>query len=317
MSPFEYLQLAISAALFLAAIYAVRSLRIIGRKASEIIFALRRMDKDLTNQIQDLQGSLQTLHAAALFDFPRKKSNLKYVLSFTSHPARFTALEQLIPSITSQILEPSEIYLNIAKEHLPLLSRDLAKKLKSAGIIVNPVNDLGPGKKLIPTLTSTKLPIICIDDDLVLPADLTLQLMLQHRLYPNSIIASRTHRITTDSTGSIRPFKEWELQFSKSAGPEPELLATSGAGTLFPLGSLHTDATNEKLYIDLAFHTDDLWWYFQARRIGTNVRRIPGRRALNFIEGTQADGLWSTGNKGRNEENLLKLIAKYGNPLSA
>ena len=315
MSTFEFIQIGLSLALLAAATYAVRSLRIIGRKSSQIILSLKKMDKEIGNQIQDLQASMQTLHAAAIFDLPRDRSKLKYVLSFTSHPARFSALEKIFPSITSQILKPAEIHLNIAREHAPLLSKELAKKLRAAGVKIFEVADLGPGKKLIPTLRRTKLPVICIDDDLVLPADLTLQLMLHHRLYPTNIIASRTHRVTKDEYGSIRPFKEWQMEYNRDAGPDAQLFATSGAGTLFPPGSLHSDALDEKLYKELSFHTDDLWWYFQGRRVGTSVRRIPGRRALHFIEGTQADGLWLTGNKERNEENLAKLVAKYGDPI--
>jgi hypothetical protein len=89
-------------------------------------------------------------------------------------------------------------------------------------------------------------------------------------------------------------------------------MATSGAGTLFPAGSLHPEAFDEARYTELAFHTDDLWWYFQGRRNGTQVRRLPGYRALEFIPETQDVGLWRTGNKDRNDVNFKKLVDEIG-----
>jgi hypothetical protein len=75
------------------------------------------------------------------------------------------------------------------------------------------------------------------------------------------------------------------------------------------------DASNAELYTKLSQNTDDLWWYFQARRNGTLVRRLAGFDALTFIEKTQEVGLWKTGNQERNEVNLKALIAQYGNPI--
>ena len=304
-------------ALFLcaAALYTVRALRIIGNKISQLHAALKRNEKVIGDQIQDLVAQTSALQLSNSYPNSRERARLKYVLSLTSHPARFAALESLIPSLSNQLLEPTEIYLNIAEADISKLTDSLKRTLKSAGVKVCAVADLGPGKKLIPTLAKTNLPVICIDDDLVLPYDLTFQLMALHRQYPNDVIASRTHRITADSQGNPKKFAEWNLEYNRSSNPEPNLLATSGAGTLFPNGALHRDAQDEKLYRELAFHTDDLWWYFQARRNGTNVRRIPGRRALAFIEGTQEVGLWVTGNQERNDQNFSRLVAKYGNPL--
>ena len=296
-------------------LYAVRSLRIIGTKISRLQSAIKQSEKAVSDQVQEVVRSTQLLQASSRFPTERDRKKLKYVLSLTSYPARFSALEELIPFLSNQILAPQEIHLNIAREDIGKMSKGLKDALRLAKVKVFPVSDLGPGKKLIPTLSRTKLPIICIDDDLVLPDDLTFKLMAIHHQYPKDVIASRTHRITVDSSGKIRKFSEWELEYSASSIPDPRLLATSGAGTLFPNGALHRDAQDEKSYRELSFHTDDLWWYFHARRNGTNVRRIPGRRALTFIEGSQEVGLWVTGNQERNDQNFSRLVAKYGNPL--
>jgi hypothetical protein len=242
-----------------------------------------------------------------------KERDFNFILSVTSHPARFDALALALPELKKQILQPTEIVVNIAHgdmSQLPQTIRDLSAK---GEIVLNECSDLGPGKKLIPTLKLYPgVPIIAIDDDLVLTPDLTLQLMLEHHLYPDAIIASRVHRVTYAQDGSLEPFSAWEKGADSLLGPSFDLMATSGAGTLFPAGSLHPDALDEARYTELAFHTDDLWWYFQGRRIGTAVRRLPGYRALEFIPETQDVGLWRTGNKDRNDVNFKKLVDEIG-----
>jgi len=159
------------------------------------------------------------------------------------------------------------------------------------------------------------MPIIVIDDDLIYKTDLFLQLMIAHHLNPTAIISARVHRLTQNENQDVNEFQHWDKQFESSPGLHADLLPTSGAGTLFPIGSLHADASDGKLYEEYARNTDDLWWYFQARRIGTLVMRIDGFGALDFVAATQEVGLWANGNQERNEVNLKLLLSKYGNPI--
>lgn len=301
--------------IFLGSLYTVRSLRKIGRKLGSYQAENRVASKKILAQFREINSTLQLVNLLTLNSGSNASSrDWSYVLSFTSHPARFASLPELLPSITSQLLQPIEIHFNVAKDEADQLSGEIRSRLERAGISIFEVENLGPGKKLIPTLKRTNLPVICVDDDLILDPNLTLQIMIQHHLYPDSIIASRTHRVTVENTGMPKTFEQWDKQWSDTSGPASDLFATTGAGTLFTKEMLHEDALNEKLFTELSLHTDDLWWYFQARRIGTNVRRIPGARELIFIPDTQEVGLWRTGNKDRNELNLMKLIDKYGKP---
>jgi len=221
------------------------------------------------------------------------------------------SLSKVLDSISKQVLQPSKVILALTDSDKDLLTDQQRKFLDDHSVSIVISRDLGPGKKLIPALRNQSQPIIVIDDDIALPSDLTLQLMTQHHLYKDSIIASRAHRIIRDESGALLPYSRWEKHVSIN-GPAEELFATSGAGTLFPIGSLHLDVLDEDLYLKLAFHTDDLWWHVHARRKGTLTRRIPGARDLEFIEDTQTSGLWNTGNKERNDENVAKLIAAFG-----
>jgi hypothetical protein len=297
--------------------YSIRTLRIIGRKVNEIRSEQRNLGKQFANSQKlkhrdsaEILGKLNLLN----LEIPgMKERDFNFILSLTSHPARFDALAQVLPQLKRQILQPTEIIVNIAHADVSQLPQSIRDLAATGYIVINECADLGPGKKLIPTVKLYPgVPIIVLDDDLILTPDLTLQLMLEHQLYPDSIIASRVHRVTYTQDGSLEPFSAWEKGSDSLLGPSFDLMATSGAGTLFPAGSLHPEAFDEARYTELAFHTDDLWWYFQGRRNGTQVRRLPGYRSLEFIPETQDVGLWRTGNKDRNDVNFKKLVDEIG-----
>ena len=170
---------------------------------------------------------------------------------------------------------------------------------------------------MIPALKAQgNLPIITIDDDLYFENELFFHLMINHYLYPDAIIAARVHRLSVNESGDVLPFGDWHKHYDLSEGPSRDLMPTSGAGTLFPPKAMHEDVTDVSLYTKLSHNTDDLWWYFQARRKGTLIRRLSGLDHLNFIESTQDVGLWKNGNQDRNEINLKALLSQYGNTLS-
>lgn len=235
-----------------------------------------------------------------------------YVISLTSYPARFETLSKSIEMLLSQRLIAKKIYVNIAETDLHQLPNTL-KAYESSGIVqINSCTDIGPGKKLIPTLKlENSLPIIVVDDDLIFETDLTLKLMIQHHLTPGSVIASRVHKIKYEADGRISLYKNWQKNFSLSDGPSSDLFPTSGAGTLYKADFFHQDVVDETAYKQYAMFTDDLWWYIQSLRKGTLTKRLPGLNHLNFIDGTQEVGLWKNGNQDRNDPNLESLLKKY------
>jgi hypothetical protein len=291
-----------------AVYYLVRTARNLGSKATKN----HKVMMENISQIRSATSGI-LLNQLLIPDSKEFKAvNWEHVISLTSHPARFNTLSQALNSLLAQRLIAKNIYLNIAHEDLGKLP-DSVKDLASSGLIkINTCENLGPGKKLIPTLKLEKsLPIIVVDDDLVFETDLTLKLMIAHHLSPGTIIASRVHKIIHTPEGKISAYINWQKNYSLSDGPSIDLLATSGAGTLYKAEFFHSDVTDEKTYTELAFHTDDLWWFIQSKRIGTKTKRLPGQSVLNYVDGTQETGLWNNGNKERNDINLKALIEKY------
>jgi hypothetical protein len=291
-----------------AVYYLIRTARNLGSKATKN----HKVVMQNISQIRVATGEilLNQLSIPDSKDF--KAVNWDHVVSLTSHPERFNTLSQTLNSLLAQRLIAKNIYLNIAQEDISKLPNSV-KNFESNGLIkINSCENLGPGKKLIPTLKLEKsLPIIVVDDDLIFETDLTLKLMIAHHLSPGTIIASRVHKIIHTPEGKISAYVNWQKNYSLSDGPSMDLFATSGAGTLYKAEFFHSDVTDEKAYTELAFHTDDLWWFIQSKRIGTKTKRLPSQSILNYVGGTQETGLWNNGNKERNDLNLKALIEKY------
>ena len=299
-------------------LYMVKASRELGTKLSKLQSSNSKAFKETLAAIHSQESSAKRREQLLYLPILEKRgANWSFDVSVTSHPARFEALAISLESLKSQILQPENILVHISEEDYPKLP-DAIKDLETSNYIkIIKCEDLGSGKKLIPALANQGgKPIITIDDDLYFETDLFLQLLIAHNLYPNTVIAARVHKVTQDQIGSVQSFSAWEKHYDHAEGPAADFMPTSGAGTLFPAGSLHEDASNPELYRKLSFNTDDLWWYFQARRKGTLVRRLSGLDTLNFIDSTQEVGLWKNGNQDRNEVNLKALISEYGNPIS-
>ena len=312
------LSLALGALSVLLLAYLVRGSRQLGTKLSKLESSnnkgFKSIEKMLIAQEALAKRNSQLLY---LMQVQRKELDWKFEVSVTSHPARFNALALSLSALKSQILQPQSINVFIVETDIAALPDSIKELEKSGFIKISPCEDLGSGKKLIPALkVQSNLPIITIDDDLYFENDLFLHLMINHYLYPDAIIAARVHQLAVNDSNDVLPFSTWHKHYDLSEGPSNDLMPTSGAGTLFPPKAMHEDASNAALYTELSHNTDDLWWYFQARRKGTLVRRLSGLDHLNFIDSTQDDGLWKNGNQDRNEVNLKALLAQYGNPIN-
>lgn len=298
--------------------YLVRGSRELGTKLSKLQSSNNKnfndLDQKLIAQARSAKRSEQLLYLPYI---QSKDPDWKFEVSVTSHPARFSALATALTSLKTQILQPHAINVFIAETDIAVLPDSIKELEKSGYIKIELCEDLGSGKKLIPALKNQgKLPIVTIDDDLYFDNDLFLQLMINHYLFPQAIIAARVHRLAVTDSGDVLPFSEWRKHYDLGEGPGSDLMPTSGAGTLFPPKAMHEDASDADLYTKLSHNTDDLWWYFQARRKGTLVRRLSGLDQLNFIDSTQEVGLWKNGNQDRNEVNLKALVRQYGNPIN-
>ena len=74
-----------------------------------------------------------------------------------------------------------------------------------------------------------------MDDDLFFDLDLVEQLMNTHLRFPGAIVGMRVHRMLFGEDGQPLPYEQWDKEYTDpERKPSMELLATTGAGTLFP-----------------------------------------------------------------------------------
>jgi len=302
------LLLVILALQIFAIYYLIRTARNLGSKST-------RYHNELMENINMLRASGES-NLLNHLEVPNTKEfrnvSWDHVISLTSHPARFATLHIALDQLLNQQLIPKKIYLNIAQSDISKLPTRI-KELESGGVLkINSCSDLGPGKKLIPTLKlEENLPIVVVDDDLFFETDLTMKLLVQHHLSPKNVVAKRVHKIIYEANGSIASYSKWIKNYSLSNGPASDFFPTSGAGTLYKKEFFHPDVMDEESYKALSLHTDDLWWFVHSKRAGVITKRMAGYSKLEFIDGTQENGLWNTGNKDRNDPNLKSLLSKY------
>lgn len=221
---------------------------------------------------------------------------------------------QVIQEVSNWDIQPHTVILNLALDDYLLLEKEFEDSC-SLNLEIQIVENLGPAKKLIPTLLLQKdLPIVTIDDDLHYPPNFISKVLDEYKLFPNCIIAGRAHKILFDDEGDILPYSEWHGETSAENGPSKELFPTGVGMVLYPQKSLHIDVLDTDTYKENCFYNDDFWFYFQGRRAGTLVRRVPFAIELKYIPDSQEVGLYHE-NRKRNEVYLKNLVNLYGNPL--
>jgi hypothetical protein len=229
------------------------------------------------------------------------------VLSLTSHAGRFSGLEECLKRFSNQILKPDLMVLNIAEDEEFLLPHEVKNLEMPFKFEINFTTDLGPGKKIIPTLRShPDSIIITVDDDLEYPDALCLDLLGEHEKYPEAIICGRVNLPFFEGTFPVS-YSKWNRGTSWT--PKFLHMAGTGGGTLFPPGSLHIDVLDEINYSKNCWSTDDLWIWIHTLRQNTEMKFTP----IVFSESeNNVTGLTSDGNYHfLNNYNLYKLWNFY------
>lgn len=230
-------------------------------------------------------------------------------MSLTSYPARIGSVSKALASISAQTLHPDAIILYLAKNQFPAKDNNLPKDLIdlcAQGILeIRWVEgDLGPHKKYFYALQQHPNDlIVTIDDDLVYPPDLIESLYCVHLEFPQTIIASRAHLIMFGSEGAPFPYEQWHLESDALIGqPSMKLLATGGAGALYPASLLSGFPFDADSILANAPQADDLWLKGIEATLGIPVVLCRPHRPLQYLPQTQDTGLFHSNlEKGGND----------------
>ncbi len=223
------------------------------------------------------------------------------IVSLTSYPERINTVSHTIKTIFNQSYKPQKIVLYLGIEQFPNKDKDLPLdllELKNGTFEIHYCEDLKSYKKLIPALKEyPDKVIITVDDDLIYPKKMVEELYISYLETPKYI---HCHRITRlyENSGFFKniPRKLYENgDYYSEAIRLPSVFnkLSSGAGTLFPPNSLHSDVLNRQLWEKLAPTSDDIWFYIQALRKNFKIKVVANNYwKLSIIPNTQKNALY-------------------------
>lgn len=243
------------------------------------------------------------------------------IVSLTSYPERFPLLHLTLECLLHQSVRADRVILWLAPQDIPLLPRAVTR-LCDRGLAIMPAEDTRSYKKIVPALlTFPDAAIVTADDDLYFQRDWLGDLVEAWREWPDALPCHRAHDMRLAGGPVPLPYGKWDFNIAERAA-SATIFPTSGAGVLYPPGSLDPDVTRSELFRDLCPMADDIWLYVMGRRRGNVFRKIGPAGRLITWELEQESALWHFNQKdGGNDLQMRNVMAHYaansvpGNPI--
>ena len=212
--------------------------------------------------------------------------NPRIIVSMTSFPQRMVDVHYAIFSLLNQTLKPDEIILWLGRDEFPNRESDLPKTLLNLcqyGLCIKWCRDVKSYTKLVPALQEYPNDIIItVDDDIYYPNYLVEKLYSSYKNHPNMIHCMRAHRISFDDKNNIKPYNDWPQEI-QNVLPGFSNFPTGVGGVLYPPHCLDSDVINEKLFMKLAPHADDIWFWAMAVKNKTMINVVSSDYKLTYI----------------------------------
>lgn len=245
------------------------------------------------------------------------KYGKEVIISLTSFPERIEYVDKTICSLLNQKVKANKVILWLSKEQFDnrnTLPSNLLS-LESKGLSIEFVDgDIKSYKKLVPALI--KYPnsiIVTADDDLYYPRNWLEELLVSYESNPLNIHCQFVTSVMICNNKFI--FKD---NYGKDSQGDSSYhyKILGGSGTLYPPGSLYSDAINEELFMSLAPTNDDIWFWAMALINRTKITWIKNHmKTLYYVEGSQEDTpcLVNDNNHGKNlrEEQTKQVFERY------
>ena len=207
------------------------------------------------------------------FGLTRDKRSPQVIISLTSFPRRFPELDLCLKSLFNQDMKADRIILWLGNDASVEDVEALKTKYSSYGLEVirdRESNYFSHKKYYYAMRNYPEAVVVTADDDLIYPADWLGTLFRSYLKNPDCISARRVCRIVWDEDGNPKPYVCWPGDV-KARVPSHNLVATTGAGALFPPGCLGEEALNHDIFMSKAKTADDLWIKIMAVIRGVKV----------------------------------------------
>lgn len=268
-------------------------------------------------KLKEYIPAMMTAHRLKKIPLKTLKSSasctLPVIVTLTSIPTRLKTIHITIRSLLNQTRKPEKIILWLDDEIRTLVPKSLEILIGDIFEIRTEKLSPSPHSKLVYSLaTFPNTTLVTCDDDLVYSDHWLESLYNEHKKHPTSIIANKCRLISYDKKGAVLPYKQWPINLQTGI-TDKNLLALGFGGVLYPVKSLHPDATNQDLFLKLTPKADDLWFKMMSYLQGTEIRRptSPAAEATPII-GSQEVSLKKTNvREDGNRSQWLALCEHY------
>ncbi len=209
------------------------------------------------------------------------------ILSLTSFPLRIGKLWMVIESLLRQTVRAEKIIVWLSKEQFLDMNSVPQSILRynTEGVEVRLVDgDIRSHKKYYYMVNEfPESMFVTLDDDIIYPSHMLEELLEANVKYPHAVIARYAYEMKYEKSGEICSYSEWK-RVMKPQKPSSKFFFGSGGGTLFPIGSLHSDVKNIDLAMRLCPTADDVFLNAQCRRNKTQIAVVDKNVALLNVQ---------------------------------
>ena len=280
--------------------------------------SLHRIKQDIVKLRRDSRVLQFVYYLKSVFDFRRGISmhlrKLPVIVSLTSVPSRLHTLYLCIETLLSQSLKPDKIILWLDENTLRSGIPKMLQRQQARGLTIEPCRDIGPYKKIIPTLR--RYPdalIVTADDDMFYPPDWLLKLYEAYQREPQYIHCYRAHLIEKESARQIKKYLDFFGKDKGVHGPSLWLFPTGVAGVIYPPHVFSGEVFNEDVFFKIVPTSDDIWLKAMSLLNRVPCKKVfPESRLWPYIPGTQAQGLWHKNvMEGQNDVQIKAVFDRY------
>lgn len=246
----------------------------------------------------------------------------RITVSLTSFPARINQAYYAIKSLMLQKHKPDRIVLWLSALQFPDKKLpEKFKKLIERGLEVRFVDeDLRSHKKYYYSLQEQQPGemVITYDDDLIYEPESIAKLIRTHERNPECVVCNRGWTIKGNTDEGVKPYSEWTLISDEGVEtPSHKILASTGAGCLYPYGVMPRELFDKASIKELAPTADDLWLKFNELNHGIKVVKTDKRwGVLCDVYGSQKFSLNHVNcDECENDRVIKRLAEKFPNAL--
>ena len=233
----------------------------------------------------------------------------RLIVSLTTYPRRIGQIPKVVESLERQSRKADEIVLWLADSQFPGKESDLPEQLRrlvsEKRLTIRWCDDLKPHKKYFYAFREyPKDLVVTVDDDLQYSPYMLQSLYASYLRYPKAVSTVRAHLIIVDEQNHILPYTRWIQETDACMHlPSMQLLATGGAGVLYPPELFCREFLDETAIRSQCLWADDLWLKAMELVSGVPVVLARSFESLRYLPNSQEEAL-CTRNVGENQNDV-------------